>query len=347
MPSNHFVKAALLTLVLVASFIICWEWYWRSKGFEVTYNDDEALWAKERKKVYQPRDEATVFIGSSRIKFDLDIDTWEMLTGDKAVQLAMVGTSPRPLLHDLANDENFKGKLVIDITEGIFFSPLTAQREKSAREGIAYYKDETPAQKASSFINYGLESNLVFLEEGKFGLDELLRDLEIPNRKGIFSMPVFPKEFGLTKETRQDYMNEKFLADTNLQNIQKRIWTRLGGASRQPGISGDTLIKVFAEVKTSIDKIKSRGGQVIFVRTPASGDLEAITKLTHPRNLYWDKMLAYTNTPGIHYSDYPETANMQCPEWSHLSSKDAVIYTQHLVKALEEKGWTFSNKPTR
>jgi hypothetical protein len=347
MSSTHFIKAALLTAVFVIAFTIAWESYWRNRGFDITYNDDEALWAKERRKVYKASDKATVFIGSSRIKFDLDIPTWESITGDEVVQLSMVGTSPRPLLHDLANDENFKGKLIIDITEGLFFERNTRRTEKSAVDGIKYYKEETPSQQASSVLNYGLESRFVFLEEGKFGLDELLKDLEVPNRPGVFSFPRFPKEFGLTTYRRQDYMNEKFLTDTSLQRRQCENWTKLGALSRQPGINGDSLITVFKEIKASVEKIRARGGQVIFVRTPASGAMEEATKAAYPRQQYWDKMLAYTATEGIHYEDYPETAKMICPEWSHLSSKDAVIYTKKLVEVLEkEKGWKFPHKPS-
>jgi len=346
MLPHHFLKAALLSAVLIVAFLATWESYWRNKGFEIAFNDDEALWAKERRKVYKPLEEATVFIGSSRIKFDLDIPTWERLTGDEVVQLSLVGTSPRPVLHDLANDKSFKGKLVIDVTEGLFFDRNADRRNKSAVEAIQYYKQETPSQKASSVFSYALESNFVFLEEGKFGLDELLKDLEIKNRPGVFSFPRFPKEFGLTTYRRQDYMNEKFLNDTVLQRRQCENWTRLGGLSRQPGIDGDSLETVFKEIKTSIDKIRSRGGQVIFTRTPASGPMEDATKAAYPRKKYWDQLLAYTKTDGIHYEDDPVTANMICPEWSHLSSSDAIIYTQALIRSLQSKGWKFKNTNT-
>lgn len=345
MEPKHFRKAALLSLTLLLLFVVSWEGFWRSKGFPVSYNDDEALWASQRKEVYQPKEKSTVFIGSSRIKFDLDIPTWEGLTGDKAVQLSMVGTSPRPLLHDLANDEKFKGKLVIDVTEGLFFSRHRAMREKSATEGIAYYKDWTPAQKMSAAINHVVESGFVFLEEDRFALNALLSDLEIPNRPGIFSFPRFPKEFGITTARRQDYMTERFLTDTVLQRKQTDSWTKLGGLDRTPGIRGDSLEAVFKEIKTSVDKIRSRGGEVIFVRTPASGPMEEATKAAYPRNIYWDGMLKYTNTQGIHYADYPATAHFICPEWSHLSSKDAISYTKQLARILQdEKRWRFPKK---
>jgi hypothetical protein len=340
MEPKHFLKAGIFAVTLITSFIIIWEIFWRTQGFPIAYNDDDALWAETRRLVYQPKGEATVFIGSSRIKFDLDIDTWQKLTGEKVVQLSMVGTNPRPLLHDLANDEKFKGKLIIDITEPIFFSPTPA-REKSARDGIAFYKDYTPAQMFSSFLNYGLESKLLFLEKEKFGLNALLKDLEIPNREGVRERPVFPKEFGLTKRNRQDFMTSKFLSDTSLQNRQTTAWTKTGAMNRAPGISGDSLIMILQQVKTSIDKIISRGGEVVFVRTPSSGAYIETENFVYPREKYWEHMLEYTNTPGIHFKDHPAIANMICPEWSHLSSKDAVIYTKELIRILEGKGWKF------
>src|SRR5215208_6397783 len=119
---KHFLKAAILTLVLVAGFFICWELYLRSQGLYADYDDNTSLWADKRAKALLPADKATVFIGSSRIKYDLDSKTWRKLTGDEPVQLAMEGNSPLPVLDDLAADEHFKGKLVIDVTEGLFFT---------------------------------------------------------------------------------------------------------------------------------------------------------------------------------------------------------------------------------
>ncbi len=168
--------------------------------------------------------------------------------------------------------------------------------------------------------------------------------MEIPNREGVRERPVFPKEFGLTKRNRQDFMTDKFLSDTLLQKRQKDAWTKTGSMSRAPGVGGDTLLGIFKQVKISIDKIKDRGGKVVFVRTPSSGAYIETENIVYPRKKYWDAMLAHTKTEGIYFKDYPETANFICPEWSHLSSKDAVVYTKELARILkEEKGWQFKN----
>lgn len=345
MQSNLFLKASILMLVIVISFVVCWEYYWRSRGFAATYNDDKVLWAQQRKKADKPANQATTFIGGSRIKFDLDIATWEKLTGEEANQLAIVGTPARLTLRDLGNDKNFRGRLIIDVAESQLFSIDTVRRDKSAREAIEYYYKETPAQKASAAIDYVLESRLVFLEEGKFGLTPLLNALHIPNRVGVAVPPPFPKELSVTNFKRQTSMTPMFINDPKLQKRQQEIWRKLSISvmNKPPFVKGDTLNAIIKEIKISIDKIRSRGGLVIFVRPPSSGDLLENEKKIFPRQQYWDRLLVQTNTPGIHYSDYLGTANFVCPEWSHLAPSDAVIYTTQLVKILqEEKGWIFS-----
>jgi len=345
MFETNFNKAGILTAVLVITSIACWEIYWRSRGFPLSYDDDAALWSTKRVEVYQPSNVATVFIGSSRIKFDLDIPTWENVTGGEVVQISMVGTSPRPFLDDLANDKKFKGKLIIDITEGSFFNRDKKRSEKTSLEFEEYYKKWTPAQRFSSYINHIVESGFVFLEKNKFSLNALLDDLPVINRKGVVVRPVFPKGFSMNTSERQSFMDEEFLKDTLQQKQQQKNWILSGSVPKTPGISGDSLEAVFKEIKNNVDKIRARGGQVLFVRTPSTATYREAEEIAYPRKKYWDALLAYTNTPGIHFEDYPQTSHFICPEWSHLSPQDAIVYTKNFIKILvEEKGWTFPKK---
>src|SRR6476660_9056748 len=227
MHTKNLLKAGILGLVLVTTFILGWEGYWRSKGYVATYNDDKVLWANKRHEAYQAKEKATVFIGSSRIKFDLDIPTWESLTGEKAVQLALVGTSPRLLLEDLANDKNFKGKLVMDVTEVLFFSDAPFVN-KSSREAIGFYHKQTPSEKLSSLVDFALESKLTFLEESRFSLTSLSNEIPIQNRPGVFVLPPFPKSFAWTDYDRQTYLPDIFLADSNDINRVTGVWAMLG-----------------------------------------------------------------------------------------------------------------------
>ena len=345
MDSNHLLKTLFLSLLLVITFTLCLELYWRSKGYVTSFNEDKVLWSKNRRQVYMPMEEATVFIGGSRIKFDLDVPAWEKLTGEKAIQLALGGTPGRLTLRDLANDKNFKGKLIIDCAEPQFFYPLpdSVRRDRSAREALEYYHNETPAQFASANINFLLESQLALLEEGKLGLIALLNDIKIPNRPGVVVRRVPEKQFSSMTFNRQSYITSVFLTDTSIQRKQKDNW--MWGIKLASPIKGDTLQALLQQTKAAIDKIKSRGGKVIFVRPPSDGPYREMENRLYSRQKYWDYLLTYTNCQGIHYADYPGTAKLICAEWSHLALPDAATYTTQLVKILqEEKGWTFPKK---
>ncbi|MBA3673714.1 MAG: hypothetical protein H0W75_01945 [Chitinophagaceae bacterium] len=344
MESKNLVKAGVLTLILVITSIASREIYLRSKGHSISYDDGEALWSDKRAQVYESSDKATVLIGSSRNKFDLDIDTWQSITGEEAIQLAIEGASPLPILHNLANDTKFRGKLLIDVTEGLFFG-LSSPRGVRVKAALDYYKDVTPSQRFSFKVNHILESQFVFLDKDFFSLNALLQTAKIPPRKGFYGAPDFPVEFNKVTFARQSKMTPRFEADTTLQNQVKAIWTYGGNRINKPQPISQ-VDSILSTVKKSIDKIKARGGNIIFVRTPVSGSLVEQEKKSFPREIYWDRLLAITGCPGIHYQDYSAIANFQCPEFSHLKYSDAIIYTKNLIQIIEEKGWTFPNKQT-
>jgi hypothetical protein len=346
MESKNLVKAAVLTLILVIASIGSWEFYLRNKGINIAYDDGKELWSDKRAMVYEEADKATVLIGSSRHKYDIDIDTWKSLTGDHPVQLAMEGQSPLPVLDDLANDKNFKGKLIVDVTEILFFS-TSPHNTTEPKDRLAYYNKRTPAQRASFEVNHVLESKFVFLDKDYLSLNALLDELPIPKRKGLFTLPWgCPMDFGRITFDRQNKMTDRFLSDTNIQNKVKGLWDFYRKNTFEPPASGAKLDSILATVKSDVDKIKARGGQIIFVRSPSSGPFLMGEKMGYPRERYWEKILAVTGCPGIYFEDYPAIAHFVCPEFSHLKPSDAIIYTKNLVQILEQKGWRFPHKQT-
>jgi hypothetical protein len=331
-------KSAIIMAILVVVFIGGWELYLRSTGVTLSYDEGKELWADKRARVYQSPSTATVFIGSSRIKFDLDIDAWQKLTGRKAIQLSMEGNSPVPLLEDLAADPRFAGKLVVDVTEFAFFAAADAPGRHEQKENIDYYKNRTPAQRASFILNHALESQLVFLDQAGLSLNAQLDNLSIPNRPNVMAPPLFPLDFSRVTFDRQDKMSPRFLADTNLQRRVQNIWVFLRGAgaayiAQHPE---DPAPAIMQRVVAAVAKIKSRGGEVVFVRTPCSGPMAIGEAQGYPRNKYWEPLLAATQCKGIHFKDDPATDHFICPEWSHLSPSDAVVYTRALIGHLPE-----------
>lgn len=342
MQNNHLLKAGALALFLLVAFVSTYELWLRQKGYSVSYDENESLWSDKRGRVYQSKDKAVVFLGSSRIKFDLDIPTFEQLTGREAVQLAMQGTNPLPALHDLADDEKFKGNLVMDVTEVLFFN-TGAEPAEAAVKNVAYFKKYSPSQKVSFQINHLLESRLVMLDQEYFSLNGYLKRMHLKDRKDIYGGPEFPWEFDKTMFDRQSKMDDRFLKDTNLQNQVRAVWGQLAQRKGDPPPTGAALDSIFNLVKADVDKIRSRGGNVIFVRTPSTGPFWQGEQMGFPREKYWDKLIEKTQCAGIHFKDYPVTADMYCPEFSHLSPSDAVVYTKELIRVFREKGFLNNN----
>jgi len=344
MENKSLLKSAILTLVIVTIVAAFWEISLRNAGVNLSYDDGPALWADKRAMICEPSDKAVVFIGSSRIKYDLDIPTWENKTNIHAIQLAIEGSSPRPILEDLANDVNFKGRLIIDVTEGLFFSNAPPNVE-SPNKNIKYFHDRTPAQQASFILNKPLEANFAFLNKDYLSLNARLDALEIPSRPGVFMMPIWPIDFGYTTFERQAYMTAKFTSDTVQQNQVKAIWHFFAEMSKKaPPMQKAELDAIFESVKKATDKIKARGGEILFVRTPSSGAYLQGENMGFPREKYWDRLLSFTNCPGIHFLDYPAIAHFECPELSHLSRPQAIVFTNHFIEILEkEKGWKLTD----
>ncbi len=338
---NTLRRAALLALGIAVVVVACWEISLRRQGLDISYDDGPPLWSHKRAQVYGPADETVVFIGSSRIKYDLDIPTWERLTGLRAVQLAIEGSCPRPCLEDLARDPAFRGRLVVDVTEGLFFS--NAPDNLSLPEkNVRYFHDLTPAQCAGFPLNHLLESQFVFLDQEQLSLNARLNALEIPSRPGVFMMPIFPLDFGRTTFERQAYMTTKFERDTALQNRVIGIWDFFAAFGQgAPPMPEEERADILRSVKEAVDQIKTRGGEVVFVRTPSSGaDYRARENKTFPRQEFWERLLKTTGCKGIHFEDYPATSGYICPENSHLKRSDAVHYTIALAEILQkEMNW--------
>lgn len=336
-----FLKAGWFTIVFTIIIFLCFEVYLRSNGYHISYDDSDSLFANARRKIYLPKDNATVFIGSSRMKYDLCTETWHKQTGEFAVQLANVGSSPIPVLKDLAQDENFKGKLMIDATEGLFFD-LGGWSYSRPQKMLKYYHDETPSQRFGFFVNDVLESNLVFLDKESFSLSALLdRSAVIPPREGKREFPPYPVNFSRLNKDRMQFMDEGFLQDSSQYNAMRNVWMGLAKqGSKMPPIPDHMIDSFIMDVKLHTDKIKARGGDVVFLRPPSSGPLWQGEQMGFPRERFWEKILKLTNSKGIHFADYPEISKFDCPEYSHITKSDAAIFTKHLVEIIRKDiGW--------
>ncbi len=329
-----------MAVLLTGAFVVGWEMYCRGQGFPIAYNDDESLWASKRKLIYRSSPARPVLIGSSRVKFAVDLAVWDSLSGQRPVMLAVEGASPRPMLTDLGNDPAFRGTVVVGVTEGLFFAPTGSRQETWAMDRLRAYPKWSLAQQLSFQLNRLLESQLVLLDDEKLTVSSFLEVLPLPNRPGVFEPPHFPRKWAFTTFDRQARLTDEFVADTAMQGRMKGVWRHLGAGNPKHGAGGDTLAAILQAAKRAVDQIRGRGGRVLFVRCPSTGLYRQMETRNFPRAEYWDQLLATTRAPGIYYADYPALAGFACPEWSHLAPRDAAAFTRALVPIIEQQtGW--------
>src|SRR5437660_1980627 len=331
----------VVVVLMVIAATTAWEFYCRSLGYRPTLNDNEDLWTLRRRSVTP---ESVVIIGDSRGWYDLDLDELEKSLSKRAVQLAMGGACRYPVVADFAKDESFHGTLICSVVPRLFFAPPGTPPMERGEKAVRRSHTQTPAQLASQYLAMPLEERVAFLKQEELTLDDLLRRLPIPNRSDARVPPRTPPYFGtLDRERRARMTEECARPGSELQKRIQQIWLPLFTPPPPPSYIPtdvfmskikDAIEKRARDTIAAVEKLRARGGKVVFVRLPVTGGLKALEDKTTPRNQTWDPLLKGTGAPGIYFEDFPELATFNCPEWSHLSAGDSVEFSKRLVPHL-------------
>jgi len=331
------LSASLLTLVAA----VAWEVRCRAWGYSPTLNDTPDLWALRRNAV-QP--DSIVIIGDSRAWFDLDLDEIEQGLGRRPVQLAIPGSCAYPVLADLADDKSFHGTVICSVVPIMYFAPAGPPLS-NAMNAINRRLKQTVAQKASNELGMLLEEHIAFLKQGDLTLGKLLGRLPIPNRPGALVGPPLPPYFMSVDRERRARMFDLCAVPGPLQDRVKYGWLPLLSPPPPPTyvpldefMSGvkKAVEARFSDSAAAVKRIRERGGKVVFVRLPMSGELRKLEDKATPRAGPWTRLLKETGAPGIYFEDYPELSGYDCPEWSHLSAPDSIRFTHSLVPHLRK-----------
>lgn len=339
-PGLPWRRLALTAALLTAIAAVAWEVRARRLGYSPTLNDTPDLWAQRREAV---RPDSLVIIGDSRPLFDLDLDELEKGLGRRPVQLALAGSCAYPILADLAADESFHGTILCSIVPGMWLAPggfLLETSEKALKRRHTW----TLAQRASHELGLLAEEHLAFLKQEDLTLAVLLRRLPIPNRPGSLVPPPLPPYFQTVDRERRTRMTESCAQPGPLQDRVKYGWPPLFTPPPPPSyVPKDVFLKGvgaaieqrFNDTAAAVRKLRARGGKIVFVRFPFTGEIKKMEDAGTPRAGPWTRILNETGAPGIYFEDYPELAGFDCPEWSHLSAPDSVEFTKRLVPHLK------------
>jgi hypothetical protein len=218
--------------------------------------------------------------------------------------------------------------------------PLVETSEKA----LGRYRKQTLAQRASHHLGMFLEEHVAFLKQGDLTLDILLKQLPIPNRPNAQVPPAFPPDFQTVDRERRTRMIERCAQPgSELAKRIQQIWLPLFTPPPPPTyVPGEVFMENmgkaiearFRDTTKAVEKLRARGGKIVFVRFPNGGELKALEDRLNPRARDWERLLKDTNVPGIYFEDFPELSAFVCPEWSHLSAGDSVEFSKRLVPHL-------------
>ena len=333
-------QSFILGLILAIIGIAGWEMYWRSQDHIPNLDDNDDTWAIQRAKLERPSKDQVVFIGSSRILFDIQHPIWRAKTGTEPVQLASQGSSPLPILKDVVENTDFNGLMVVGVTPGLFFGTANpmARPMKWPQERVDYYYDRTYAQRLNHWLSIPLQQNFAFVTaatdtwDTDVDLKTLIVNARTGERAGPLPVPFY--QFEELSLDRNMQMNARTTNDTVYANFIKRAWQDMLKGDRPPP-DKDGTISYFLEYAK---KFQERGGSIILVRCPSDGFFKQGEAMGLPRVQFWDSLVVRSKLPAYHYDDYPQFRNLNLPEWSHLSKEDADFFTEELIEIMQKDG---------
>ncbi|MGH6706170.1 MAG: hypothetical protein ACREB1_05105, partial [Sphingomicrobium sp.] len=274
-------------------------------------DNSEVAWIKQR-----VRSEAAdvAIVGDSRILFDTDLDRFEALTGIRPVQLAIHGTSALTLFEDVASNENFKGLLIVGLSDTMFFQGFDGYGEYVRRRGDF----TSPSGQTGIEIDHMLQRQLAFLDSNH-RLSVLAHRLDPDFRPGVEGPKHDIWKVSEVGEHRATWLWPQVQTDPEVRARTRWAWK--GFKDKFP-YTPKMIAAGHKRAKAAVEAIRARGGDVVFVRPPSDIHLRVNEEAQVPKAKGWDTLLRNTNSAGVHNDDLPpHLRRLIMPEWSHLNRR--------------------------
>ena len=337
-PERPWGQIAGLALLLLVVLVGGWEWHWRAFGSLPSIENSNGLWARERRRLDEGDGRNTVIAGDSRMLFDVDLDTWQRLSGERPVQLAIEGTSVLFTMEDLADDPHFHGRIVAGLAPQVFFYGFGFRADV-----IKYFHKETPAQRVGQWLAMHTVDRLFGFYDSDYALGTVLQRQDWwPSRDGV---PIYKevRKLSISAPDRNTEMWSKVVDDEAYRTLAQSIWAQRFGPLDEGGKAhlGQSIHKQLERAVAVVAKLRARGIPVLFVRPPSAGRYAEHERRDFPRETTWDLLLAQSGAPGIHYEDYPDMQGLSIPEWSHLAAFEKPRFTTALYGAIQRQSPDF------
>jgi hypothetical protein len=291
----------------------------RRRGYQPSVRDDEYAWAWQRARVADGSPHTVAVLGASRIHLAFSQAAFTAaLPGWTAVQLAIDGSQPAGSLIDLARDPAFRGVAIVDTLEtGLNLD----NRSRQDPYVEAYHRRwRAPGQMAERWLATRVQSQLALLSDT--GLHAIASGWTSPRYVTTFADRTQFADYGLT----------------DVASRRQKLIGRLAPVTPPDQRASDDWLAVALGLEPYIAQIQARGGAVVYLRMPTCDERWVIDQQHEPRPLFWNRLAAVTRATAIHFADYPTLRDFECPDTSHIASKDGPRFTRALIDILADKG---------
>jgi hypothetical protein len=317
-PQGPWAKTLLLAGLLVVAGVAGAESFARFRGFVPTLRDDADRWCAAYQSIRPNDPSQVVLVGASRMRHDLDLPT---LAGElrtpRVVQLAVDGASPVPVLRHLSQDETFCGTAICDVTVQHFFKGLEIGTGRQA-DYLHHLQSRPVVSTLEHWLSTQLQTRSTFrllAWATNYNCRHWLLARDLPQPDYLVNSPDRSCKADYSRIDALRLMRHRARELPGLQNFE----------ISSPQLQGD-----LSAIADMANRIRKRGGAVIFVRLPTTGEYAAAEEQCYPRNTTWDVFARELAGSCIHWEDDAALGSFNCPDGSHLDCRDTVAFTRAL-----------------
>jgi hypothetical protein len=317
-PPGPWGRTWIATAAIVVVAVTGLEWLARARGYQPSVKDDEYAWAWARTRASDGSPHTVAILGTSRIHLAFSQPAFAAaLPGWKSVQLAIDGTLPAGSLLDLAADPRFRGIAIVDSSEAAFWSENRGRQDPYL--AVYHRRWRAPGAMVERRLATEVQTRLALLSD---------TTLHAVQTGGV---PPYVTTFA-DRTQFADY------ALTDVAERRRRQLERLGVVAPPTQHDADVWLDDALQLEPAIAQIQARGGAVVYLRMPTCDERWVADQHSEPRALLWDRLASRTHAVAIHFADYPSLRDFECPDTSHIASKDGPRFTRALIEILVARG---------
>jgi hypothetical protein len=312
-PKLPFGRVFLLALGLLACSVGGLEGWWHSQSLLPNAPNTVDLWRFWRARIYGAGGRVVVFLGTSRIRGDVDL---ELLRRSypryRFVQLGISGNvSPVGTLRALSLDTAFHGIVVCELAAPF----LEPSRWGEQRE---YFAQPLKSYPVDGLVHAYLRDHAAVLDP----------------RLGI--APVVQHWFSDYASIVRPRCRAHF--DRSLSFSDVPVTSAVGEPLlRQKPIDDSSLMEGLTEVRECVRRIQAEKGSVVLVTLPSNLPSAPNAANSGFKNLSWERIAEITGAVCIPLDRGDSLGPFRCSDEVHLGTKQAERLTQYFASELRRK----------